>query len=107
MSVVGNCGVQSSCSKSFLCIWLRVILGPKSSDDFSPMGTTSPLWNLLLGIGEILPLGQAAFYGGSLGQPLDVLGDGTPLPVPRWSVVTPTAQAVLGDLQPHTSRRCC
>lgn len=94
MSVVGNCGVQSSCSKSFLCIWLSEILGPRSSDDFSPTDTTSPLWNLLLGIREILPLGKAAFYGTGAGEPLDVVRDGTrsqchdgvwSLPVPSLS----------------------
>lgn len=76
MSVAGNCGVQSSCSKSFLCI------DPKSSDDFSLMDTSSPLWNLLWGISEILALGRAAFYGDSPGEPLGVLRDGTLLPVP-------------------------
>lgn len=39
--MAGNCGVQSSCSKSFLC------RDPKSSDDFSLMDTSSPLWNFL------------------------------------------------------------
>lgn len=69
MSVVGNCGVQSSCSKSFLCLWLGVILCPKSRDDFSPMGTTSPLRNLLLGISGILPLGKTALMETILGAP--------------------------------------
>lgn len=80
--MVCRAGVQSSCSKSFLCIWLSVILGPKSSGDFSATDTTSPLWNLLLGISEILLLEKAAFYGDSPGEPLDVLRDGTLLPAP-------------------------
>lgn len=84
-----------------------MLLGPKSSDDFSPMDTTSPPWNLLLGISEILPLGKAAFYGDGAGGPWMFGGlapcsqchDGVwSLPLPRLS---------LGDLQPQTSGRCC